>query len=730
MNNFKVKEIIKFSFNKSIQNKWFVIFNLLAMISIVLMLNWGNISNLFETKEDNEIKVAILDESDLIYESVYEQLSEKFEIEKIYSNDYTGENIPDNLVIIEVLEDSENLFDVSIISKEGILSQKYYEIEDSLYSARNILFEDIYGISAEDLTKFQSELEINRIMLSVNAQDSDTKELMKLFSSAITYLVAILIFSKIANEISQEKQSKSSEYILTAVSAKEYLFAKIFGNVAVLIFQGLLMIIYYYIAMIISNISNMSNLEMGSIASIMQVPITMDILNYVFVLLVYNILNIILLCIIQATLSAKTSSSSEAGNTVSFLAFVMVAAYIATVQFITPYSKVNMLFEIISCLPILSAYFIPALMIIGQINLWQIVLSLVLIVIAIPVTFNICSKIFKNGILDYTKVNKKVAKKLNESKDMFVTKRQMKSIGFVMGASIIIYFGVQTIFSIIGAFVLPTMLKNIFIAEDISMILQILLQLTSLGIASIFVFSYCEKKQESEKNLRNKSTTSEKIKIIFITIFLVFALQVILSMLVYPALDLDYNITDSFTTDANSSFISKIILVITIAIMPAIFEELFFRKAMIDFLSQYGEKFAWLFSSLLFGMIHMNLSQGLFAFLIGLIFGGIYLYTKDIKLTMLIHFINNGFGALAMILSGISMLIAIGILGICFIIGMILAIISIIKKETRTQIKETLTYKISKTKLINYKYIFTDFSFDVSMILIFLMGILTENILR
>lgn len=727
MNSFKVKAIIKNSFNRSIQNKWFIIFNIVTLLSVILMLNWSNISGLFKSESDDDIKIAVLDEKNLVYENLLEKLSPNYEIEKIDENNYTAENISDDLVIVEIKEDAEKIFKVAIISKEGIAGQKYNEIKEALHYARNYLFEREYGVSLDDLSEFQSEIEVERIMLSVDAKDSDTKELIKLFSSAVTYLIAILIFSKIANEISQEKQSKSSEYILTAVSEKEYLFAKIFGNIAVLIFQGLLMIVYYYIAVIILNLSNASALEMGSIKSVLSSPINIDIVNYILVLIVYNVLNIVLMCIIQATLSAKTTSSSEAGNTVSFLSFTMVAAYIITVEFVTPYTKMNLAFAIISCLPIISSYFIPALMVVGQISLWQIVLSLALIIIAIPVSFNVCSKIFKNGILDYTKLNKKKIAKKDDSKNIFIVKRQMKNIGFVLGTAIIIYFGMQTIFSLIGAFVLPTLFENILEAEDVSMVLQILLQVVSLGLASAFVFAYSEKRNEKEsKKIKLKS----KAKIIFITIFLVFALQFVLSGIIYPAIGLDYNITDTFATDSTSSVLSKVILIITLAVTPAIFEELFFRKTIIDFLLPYGKKMALLISALLFGIIHMNLSQGLFAFIIGLIFGGIYLFTNDIKLTMLIHLINNGIGALEMILPETGVVITvIALIAIC-IIGFILLIIEILKKETREKIKQNLAIKISREELSNYKYIFTDYVFDISLILIFLMGVLTENMLR
>lgn len=726
MNNFKVKEIVKFSFYKSIQNKWFVIFNTITLISIILILNWGSIGNLFKGSEEESLKIAILDEKNIIFDDLFSRLSDDFEIERIDTNEYIAENIPDDLVILEIESHEQKIFSTSIISKEGIVGKEYLKIEDALYDSRNVLFSERYGVVIESLEDIQSDLEINRVMLSVDATDSESKELVKLFSTAATYMIAILLFSKIANEISQEKQSKSSEYILTTVSAKEYLFAKIFSNVAILIFQGLLMIAYYYIAMIILRIPTMSNAEMGGILDVMTSPSNMEMVIYVTSLIIYNVLNLILLCIIQAALSAKTSSTSEAGNTVSLLSFIMMASYIIALEFITPYTKVNIILGIVSCLPILSAYFIPALMIVGQINLWQIILSLALILISIPVSFNMCSKIFKNGILDYTKIKK--IKKKKEEKDTFFIKRKMKNFGFVIGMAIIIYFGIQTIFSVIGTFVLPTIFENILVAEDMSMILQIFLQITSLGLASIFVLSYCEKKDTVTE--KKKISIKQKTKIIFIAIFTIFVAQGLFTTLIYPAIGLDYSITDTFTTNENSSIISKIILVLAIAVTPAILEELFFRKAMIDYMSQYGTKTAWILSSLFFGIIHMNLSQALFAFIAGLIFGGIYLYTKDIKLTMLIHFINNGFGALGMILPEGGLIFATSILFIFFMIGLVLFIIEQTKKETRVKIKEALTFKMSKEELINYKYIFTDFTFDVSMILVFLMSILTENMLR
>jgi len=538
-----------------------------------------------------------------------------------------------------------------------------------------------------------------------------------------------------ASEIAQEKQSKSSEYILTTVSAKEYLFAKIFSNIAILLIQGLFLFVYYFIAVAISNLLRVATTDLTLSTGLLNMGLTSDVIFYILALLGYSVLNLILLCIIQATLSAKTSSTSEAGNTVSLLTFLMMAAYIATVYLITPYSKVNLFLGILSCLPILSAYFIPALMVIGQASVWQIILSFVLLIGIIPFIFQRCAKSFKNGILDYTK--KKKEKQKTDIQTLFLTKRKMKHLGFVVGLAILLYIGSQTFLSLLFQFTFPTLLKPIFNETEITLIMQILLQIISLGFSAAFVFSYCER-NTVQNNTTNSSApekttinTTTKTKLILITVFFVFALQVFLSLVLYPALGLDYNITDMFEVNSESSLLTKIILVLALAVTPAIFEELFFRKALIDFTLPYGKKFALIFSSLLFGLLHMNLSQGLFAFIIGLAFGSIYLYTKNIKIPMLIHFINNGFAALIMILPESGTIIASGILLVVLIAGFIQLIKILIQPASRKKLFSLCKTSVDLNSFSKrYQYLFTDFTFDIAILLVGLMSILTENILR
>ena len=81
-------------------------------------------------------------------------------------------------------------------------------------------------------------------------------------------------------------------------------------------------------------------------------------------------------------------------------------------------------------------------------------------------------------------------------------------------------------------------------------------------------------------------------------------------------------------------------------IVGPIAEELFFRKAMMDRLSDYHPIDAILLSALLFALVHGNLTQFLYAFPLGVFFGIIYYRTRNIGYTILLHVAINTVGGL------------------------------------------------------------------------------------
>ena len=80
-------------------------------------------------------------------------------------------------------------------------------------------------------------------------------------------------------------------------------------------------------------------------------------------------------------------------------------------------------------------------------------------------------------------------------------------------------------------------------------------------------------------------------------------------------------------------------------ILAPIFEEIFFRKVVIDRLRRYGDLPAIIISGLVFGLIHGNFSQFFYAALLGMVFGAIYVHTGKLGYTIFLHMLINFMGS-------------------------------------------------------------------------------------
>lgn len=78
-----------------------------------------------------------------------------------------------------------------------------------------------------------------------------------------------------------------------------------------------------------------------------------------------------------------------------------------------------------------------------------------------------------------------------------------------------------------------------------------------------------------------------------------------------------------------------------VAFLPAVCEEFLHRGILLQGIKHCGFKKAIVISALLFGLIHFNIQQVFYAFIIGLILGFVSVVAKNIYPAMIIHFINN-----------------------------------------------------------------------------------------
>lgn len=104
-------------------------------------------------------------------------------------------------------------------------------------------------------------------------------------------------------------------------------------------------------------------------------------------------------------------------------------------------------------------------------------------------------------------------------------------------------------------------------------------------------------------------------------------------------------------TTAPNSILACIMNVVALAIIPAICEEFAMRCCSLQLLKKYGKGFAIVAVSIVFGLLHGNVVQFIFAFAIGLVLAYITIKTDSIVPAIFIHMLNNGMSAIQLALN-------------------------------------------------------------------------------
>lgn len=130
------------------------------------------------------------------------------------------------------------------------------------------------------------------------------------------------------------------------------------------------------------------------------------------------------------------------------------------------------------------------------------------------------------------------------------------------------------------------------------------------------------------------------IKNFFILIFMAFTMQPMLQLIAF--------ITNIFHKDELSEALNIFAglslpkALFTVAIVPAITEELAFRGVILTGYKKTNIFIAILMSSIYFGMIHFTVTQLFYTIVAGIIFASVVKVTQSIYAGMLIHFVFNG----------------------------------------------------------------------------------------
>lgn len=228
-------------------------------------------------------------------------------------------------------------------------------------------------------------------------------------------------------------------------------------------------------------------------------------------------------------------------------------------------------------------------------------------------------------------------KKQQEQKE----KKEIRTISLFMGAAIIFYLVVQS-------FVLALLMATGYYSKfESDVIFQSGFTIIGVSFLAVFVpfavMALINKKRYAHPIIPNKP-----IKFCKCFMWIAFGMlccicaNISVSYLITMLESLfDVKFTQGEMLEPNSP-LSCVMITISTAIIPAICEEFAMRCCSLQLLRKYGSGFAVFAVSIVFGLLHGNVIQFLFAFIVGLVLGFVTVKTNSIVPAVCIHALSNG----------------------------------------------------------------------------------------
>ena len=223
------------------------------------------------------------------------------------------------------------------------------------------------------------------------------------------------------------------------------------------------------------------------------------------------------------------------------------------------------------------------------------------------------------------------------------TEARYRQLSTRLGGVMLVFFASFTIFSTVMGYVAPIVMLALPYSVAAEVIYELLygLMYALTFIAPAFAFYLFSRRDKAYQPIDLSFQLPQQIvPYIFVAIALVSAAGYVNSYLI-DLVDFGFlpdlgGISDGVTTN-----VGLVLMVFTTAIVPGFVEELLFRGVILKNMLPFGRTTAVIGSALLFGLMHQNPGQFFYTTVAGLVLGYIYVHTRSLWCTVIIHMCNN-----------------------------------------------------------------------------------------
>ena len=424
--------LTKQSLKKKIKSKWFIGVNIMLALVIIALININSIISFFGGDFSENTKILVVDKTQIsypIFEQSIKTIKKENEDAKITikesnkSKKELKKDLKDNQVAIFFENDKDEFVTAKVISKEKIDNTTYQYISQGLNATKTSVALVKTNTDPTLLTKRSSPITTERIVLNDEKSVDENMEMVmgSVFPTLILpfFMLIIFLVQMIGGEICEEKTTKSMEIIISNVSPKTHLLSKVVASNVFIIMQGILLILYSIIGILISTKGKLS--IDPSIDSLLTATVESGFLDKILTLLpaiiVMLILSFLAYSLIAGILASMTTNMEDFQQIQTPIMLVLLAGYYLAIM--AGMFDGSILIRILSYVPFISCLVSPSLYIIGQINMIDVIISIVVLIITIALMTKYGLRVYKVGILNYSneKIWSRFAKAL-KSKDM------------------------------------------------------------------------------------------------------------------------------------------------------------------------------------------------------------------------------------------------------------------------------------------------------------------------
>ncbi|GGA73350.1 hypothetical protein GCM10008025_16350 [Ornithinibacillus halotolerans] len=397
MNKFWI--ITSHTYVTKLKSKAFYISTILILFFLMLMLNFDSIIESFVG--DDEKKVAIIDESDILLEYITVQPNEEVNMEPFTESVEEAKSLVlegdyDALLLLNL--DSNGFPEATFFAENITDSSLQTTIQQQLQQAKVALTTSKLGVDQSEIANMFIPVEWTTVALDTNSKSQEELDQAR----GIVYLILLFLYvsvimygSIIATDVATEKSSRVMELLISSVSPIVHMFAKIIGIALVGLTQIALFILVSFI---------MLQVNKDRVGGILE---SFGLQDASISIILYGILFFLLGYFLYATLAAMLGSLvtrvEEANQIITPLIMLLALAFfLAIFGMNTPDSQ---LVTITSYIP----FFSPMLMFIRvgllDIAAWEVLLSVGVLLVTILLLAIIGAKVYKGGVLMYGKSN-------------------------------------------------------------------------------------------------------------------------------------------------------------------------------------------------------------------------------------------------------------------------------------------------------------------------------------